>query len=152
MNAESASDLSSWTHFENCIDSMGRMTAPPLITNDDGEEVADPVYENAMKVRDDPLASLADNESAWKSVKLPSTGATHVGVIKSQKWPGAVAVAAVGEVRFVNCYVGYGLLSEPNTYTPPILPALQQEYSANLVEEVDVIEAPVVPPEEGEDD
>ena len=48
-----------------------------------------------------------------------------------------------GEVRFVNCYVGYGLLSERNAYTPPILPLLQQEYGASLLEEVDIIETPI---------
>ena len=112
----------------------------------------DPIYESATKAREDPLAALADEEGGWKSIQLPSTGVTQVGVVKSLKWPGAVAVAPVGEVRFVNCYVGYGLLSEQNAYTPPILPLLQQEYGASLLEEVDIIETPIVPQDEGEDE
>ena len=152
LTSENASDLSSWTHFENCIDSMGRMTVAPMVTNEEGEEVMDPIYESATKAREDPLAALADEEGGWKSIQLPSTGVTQVGVVKSLKWPGAVAVAPVGEVRFVNCYVGYGLLSERNAYTPPILPLLQQEYGASLLEEVDIIETPIVPQDEGEDE
>ena len=45
--------------------------------------------------------------------------------------------------RFVNCYVGYGLTSVPITYTPPILPSLQSEYTSSLTEQLDIVEAPV---------
>ena len=74
-----------------------------------------------------------------------------MGVIKSLKWPGAIAVAPVGELRFVNCYIGYGLTSVPVTYTPPILPSLQSEYASSLSEQVDNVEAPVETQEDEED-
>ena len=151
LNSDNASDLSSWTHFQNCIDSMGRMTAPPMITNDDGEEVVDPRYENSTREREDALSVLSENEDVWRSTQLPCSGSTQVGVVKSLKWPGAIAVAPVGELRFVNCYVGYGLTSVPVTYTPPILPSLQSEYASSLTEQFDIVEAPVETQEDEED-
>ena len=49
LNSDNASDLSNWTHFQNCIDSLEEQTAPPVITNDDGEEIIDPRYEKPQE-------------------------------------------------------------------------------------------------------
>ena len=154
LSAETCGDLGSWTHFEMCIDSKGRMTAVPEVEGEDGEMTPDPRYADATKNREDPLGALGDEEDAWKSCVCPSAGRgpESVGVIKSARWPGAVAVAPVGQIRFVNCYVGYGIDSMGSTYTPPVLPSLQAEYAGAISEQADVTEAPVEPVEEVEDE
>ena len=83
------------------------------------------------------------------------TAATSLVVAKSLIWPGAVSVAA-GK-RFVNIYVGNGIVYEPGTYTPPLPEAISSEWApgeeeTGLIEEEDVKVDPTPPVEEAEEE
>lgn len=139
--------LDMWTHFEMPISAKGRMQAPPMVEGADGE-VADPFYGEPEELRS-AVSGLGEDmngeEPNWKVQQCPSAGGPgSVSVVYSNQWPGAVAVAAAGQRKFVNCYIGYGVQATNKTYTPPALPALQSEFSGAFVEQADVTDAPVV--------
>ncbi len=138
--------LDSWSHFEVAISSMGRMQPPPKL--EDGE-TPDPYYGEEEALRD-PLQGLGEDVDGetpnWKVKQSPSFGGPgSVSVVESLQWPGAVAVAAAGTHNFVNCYIGYGVAYSKTTYTPPALPALQGEFAGEFVEQADIVEEPIAP-------
>ena len=61
-------------------------------------------------------------------------------------------MSVVGQVRFVNCYVGYGMATMSDSYTPPSLPSLQMECDQKLDEMTDIIDQPIVAAEEGNEE
>jgi radial spoke head protein 4A len=77
-------------------------------------------------------------------------------VARSLVWPGAVAVAAGS--RFVNVYIGNGVVYENKPYSPPLPAPVQSEWAPSeedgdallLVEQPDVREDPTPPVPEGE--
>jgi radial spoke head protein 4A len=138
--------LEMWSHFEIPISRMGRMQPPPL--SEDGESL-DPYYGEPEALREtmQPLDSdMSGGVSNWRVQQYPSAGGPgSVSVVRSLKWPGAVAVYQCGTPRFVNCYVGYGIVNSNVSYTPPSLPDIQSEFSSNFAEQPDVTEQPILP-------
>ena len=139
--------LDMWTHFELPISSKGRMQAPPMVEGADGE-VSDPFYGEPEELRS-AVSGLAEDmngeEPNWKVQQCPSAGGPgSTSVVFSNQWPGAVAVAAAGQRKFVNCYIGYGVQASATTYTPPALPSLQSEFAGSFTEQADITTAPVV--------
>jgi len=154
LKSQEVDDLACWTHFELSINGMGRMTAAPQVENADGDLEPDKRYEAAENatVRD-ALGTLQDESEEWMALKYSvSSGTESVGVLKSVRWPGAVAVASAGKLSFVNCYVGYGCKSSDVNYTPPALPSLQSEYGNDITEQIDNIDVPVVEADAEEED
>ena len=147
---ENVANLDSWAYIQRCINSMGRMRNPK-IDGEDGE-VEDPKYASATLERETPLAPLSDGSSRWNSSVFLNAASHDIGVLRSCKWPGAVAVSVVGQVRFVNCYVGYGMATMSDSYTPPSLPSLQMECDQKLDEMTDIIDQPIVAAEEGNEE
>lgn len=121
---------SGWKHHETPLNALGRVTALPELTDDSGEPIpaeGDPVEVNA------PLDVLKPEQ--WAVRQCPGGAGAHaasVVVLRSLKWPGAVAVAQ-GR-RYVNLYVGTGLSAAPKAagpglfYSPPLPAAVQTEY------------------------
>ena len=139
--------LDMWSHFEMPISAKGRMQAPPMVEGPDGE-MSDPFYGEPEELRS-AVSGLAEDmtgeEPNWKVQQCPSAGGPgSVSVVYSNQWPGAVAVGCAGQRKFVNCYIGYGVMATAKTYTPPALPALQAEFGGAFVEQADVTNAPVV--------
>jgi radial spoke head protein 4/6 len=137
---ETVGTLEYWVHIQRCINSMGRMQIPK-IEGEDGE-IEDPRYDTATTERDNPLAPLSDEIQNWNSTVFANNGSHDIGILKSTRWPGAVAASVVGQIRFINCYVGYGIRAQGSSYTPPSLPPLQTEFEHKLNEMTDNIEQP----------
>lgn len=144
---KSSSDLkdveSGWKHHETPLNALGRVTALPEQTDESGEPIAaegDPVEVNA------PLDSAKPEQ--WAVRVFPggaAQSATSCVVLRSLKWPGAVAVAQ-GR-KYVNVYVGNGLSATAKAtdnnflalktgqglfYSPPLPGALQTEFVNSL--------------------
>jgi radial spoke head protein 4A len=137
---KAAADLkdveSGWKHHETPLNAIGRVTALPEQTDESGEPVAaegDPVEVNA------PLDALKPEQ--WAARTFPGGAAassTSCVVLRSLKWPGAVAVAQ-GR-KFVNVYVGNGLSATSRAgptppgagpglfYSPPLPGVVQTEF------------------------
>lgn len=155
LTPEEATDLSAWSHFEMHINTMGRMTAAPQVENNEGEMETDMRYEEAenSEVRA-TLGGLQEEDELWKVLTYPfsNSGNDSMSIVKSLRWPGGVAIAPVGKLKFTNCYVGYGIPSLAVRYTPPPLPSLQGEYSEVLMESTDITDAPIIAEDENLED
>ena len=85
----------------------------------------------------------------------PGVASTSCCIAKSLVWPGAVAVA--GGRKYLNCYVGNGVIYDPTPYCPPLPARTQSEWApgeeeAPLVEEEDVRNDPTPPKAEEEEE
>jgi len=153
---EELKDPEAWNHHEVELNALGRVTALPEQTNEEGEviEVEDPV--EAIP----PLKGI-DPENWSFRVSPGGAGEAPFALViaRSTIWPGAIAVAA-GR-RYVNIYVGNGVVYSPKAYTPPYPPTILKEWKPNEEEEDDkLIEAedvrsdptPPAPPDEEEEE
>lgn len=150
--AQELKEPDAWVHHEIALNELGRVTAMPEETDENGE-VVEP--EEPVEVTP-PLKGIEGEQ--WSLRLGPGGSGEFAGSVvfaKSLVWPGAVAVAE-GK-RFVNIYVGYGVKYEPKTYSPPLPAALQKEWTPEeeegpLVESEDVRADPTPPKEEGEEE
>lgn len=150
-------EIDAWKHFERDLNILGRVTAMPEETDENG----DPVEAEEVELVE-PLAAL--KEDAWSFRMGPGgagAGSSSAVVARNLQWPGAIAVAA-GR-RFINVYVGNGIPFNAKSYTPPLPGAIQKEWQASeeelaatngvgLLEEADVRVDPTPPAEEGEEE
>ena len=149
-------DPEAWVHHEIELNALGRVTALPEQLDDNGEpiEVEDPV---------DPIPPLKAIEPEQWAFRVCPGGAGEAPfslvVARSTVWPGAMAIAA-GR-RFLNIYVGNGVVYESAPYTPPYPAAIQTEWAPAEDEEdgalleqddVRVDPTPPPPPEEEEEE
>lgn len=145
-------DPEAWKHHEVELNKIGRVTAMPEQLGEDGEPIEP---EEPIEVTP-PLNAIVPE--AWTFRMCPGGSGVADGsavVVRSLKWPGAVAIAA-GK-RFVNIYFGNGIEYVANTYTPPLPRPIQTEWKASeddmqLVEAVDQRVDPTPPKEEGEEE
>lgn len=134
------SEVSSWCHLGAALNSQGRCTwyeAPPVEGEEEKEaEEPEPVSVLSPATEDAEI----DGTPAWTVVSSSCIpGLKHVTcAMRSNKFPGAIAVAKGGE--FANLYVGYGVSSA--ALSPPFPPGVATE--AEEVGESD--EAPEPPP------
>ena len=149
--------MEAWKHHERDLNSIGRVTAMPEITDDAGEVVEQPEVELS-----EALATA--KPELWSTRVCPGgagAGANSVVVARSLLWPGAVAIAA-GR-RFTNIYVGNGIPFDAKSYTPPLPGIIQKEWQPSeeeltatngvgLLEEKDPLIDPTPPKAEGEEE
>jgi radial spoke head protein 4/6 len=152
---KSASELKepdAWVHHEIELNVIGRCTALPEQTDENGD-VIEP--EEPIDVTP-PLKGL--ESEAWSFRLSPGGAGEHgasLAIARSLQYPGAYAIAA-GK-RFVNIYMGYGMVYSPQTYSPPLPSPLQSEWvppegEEELIEMEDVRIDPTPPKEEGEEE
>lgn len=151
--AEECKAADAWVHHELEINTLGRVTAMPEKTDENGDAIVD---ENAPE-QITPLRSLAeDTEGSWSFRAYPGAagaggvgnGSGGVAMARSLVWPGAVAVYS-GR-KFLNVYVGDGTKYSPKTYTPPLPGKVMKEWSPaeeepQLIEQADVLSDPTPP-------
>lgn len=145
-----AADLANpdaWKHHEFALNPIGRVTKLP--EPEEGTEAPE-IEGNEQSPAVDAL-----KEGAWSFRLTPGGAGTATGsvvVARSLLWPGAVAVAS-GR-KFVNVYVGNGVLFEGKAYAPPLPPVVQSELVPSeefpLTEAADVKIDPTPPVPEGE--
>ena len=158
---KSSSDLKEaegWKHHEVELNVLGRVLAMPEVLDDEGNPVEpdEPIEVTA------PLKEITPE--AWTLRVCPGgSGTTAVSAVsaRSLTWPGAVAVAQ-GR-RYVNIYLGHGVMYEPSRYTPSLPAPVQAEWAPPseddpdagsavvLLEQVDVKVDPTPPVPEGEE-
>lgn len=139
-------------HHEIELNDLGRCTALPEVLDDNGDPIEP---EEAVEVVP-PLKGMEAEQWAFRIA--PGGSGEHAAslvVARSLVWPGAMAIAA-GK-RFVNIYVGYGMVNAAKTYSPPLPAPLQtewvpQEEEEPLLETEDVRTDPTPPVEEGEEE
>lgn len=149
-----ASDLKesdAWVHHEIELNSIGRCTALPEQTDDNGE-VIEP--DESIEVTP-PLKGIEGEQ--WAFRLSPGGSGEHSNslvIARSLLFPGAYSIAA-GK-RFVNIYVGSGMIYNSKTYTPPLPAPLQKEWipgeGEELIEMDDVRIDPTPPKPEGEEE
>ena len=135
-SADELSDPAGWQTFGQAMSSLGRVA--PLVTQDDeGNDVSQPEGWELQPLRD------LDAE-AWTVRRYPQAmpGAKCAkAILRSKKWPGAVAVAAPSMNLWTNIYVGFGYAKSAQAYTPPMPPPLQSEFDVSgIAEQPDVTE------------
>lgn len=139
-------EVEAWKHHESEPNNIGRVTALPPLTDENGEPIEP---EEAVEVPE--LLKTASPEQ-WAMRIFPGGSGTVSGscvVARSLLWPGAVAVAA-GR-RFLNFYVGNGLSFSTTPYTPPLPAVVSVEWAPNedgsdaLLEQNDVKVDPTPP-------
>lgn len=145
-------ELDAWVHHEIELNEIGRATALPeqLDENGDPIEPEEPIEVTA------PLKAVEAEQ--WAVRVCPGGAGEHAASLVSLKslvWPGAYAVAA-GK-RFVNVYIGYGVMFSNKTYSPPLPAEIQVEWvpgedDTPLTEEEDVRADPTPPEPEGEEE
>ena len=134
---------------------MGCQTAPPMAEDEDGNEIAPAGFED-IEAGEPLAAASASLEGSWAVRSCPSSkGPGALVVLRSLTWPGAVTVG-VGR-RFCNVYVGNGLPFVGESYSPPTLPDVREEYAPvedelPLVEQEDTLADPTPPVEEEPED
>lgn len=141
-----------WVHHEIELNELGRATAMPEVLDDNG----DPIEPEEPVEVTPPLKNIEGEQWAFRA--CPGGAGEFDGSVvaaRSLVWPGAFAIAAAK--RFVNVYVGYGVMYEAKTYSPPLPQPLQVEWvpvedEEPLVDQEDVRVDPTPPKEEGEDE
>ena len=111
----------------------------------------------------DPLDSI--KAGSWTFRICPGGPGSALGscvVARSLVWPGAVSIYA--RKKFLNTYIGYGVMYEGKSYSPPLPSLIQSEWKPvneedevegvlnSLKEQSDVLEDPTVPEPEGEEE
>lgn len=133
-----------WKHHELTLNQLGRVTAMPEILDESGE----PIEPEEPVEAPQPLESI--KPEAWTFRVCPGGAGAASGSLvaaRSVLWPGAVAIAA-GR-RFLNVYIGYGVMYE-QSYSPPLPDPIQTEWAPaeeepGLVEQPDVRADPTPP-------
>lgn len=141
-----------WVHHEIELNVIGRCTALPEQTDENGE-VIEP--EEPIDVTP-PLKGI--ESEAWAFRLSPGGAGEHGGslaIARSLQYPGAFAIAA-GK-RFVNIYIGYGMIYNSKTYSPPLPSPIQTEWTPpegedSLIEMDDIRVDPTPPKAEGEEE
>lgn len=150
--AQELKEPDAWVHHEIELNALGRCTALPEQLDDNG----DPIEPDEPVEVAPPLKGIEPEQ--WAFRVSPGGSGEHPAslvVARSLVFPGAMAIAAAR--RFVNIYVGYGMVYSATTYSPPLPGALQTEWVPGedeepLVETEDVRTDPTPPKEEGEED
>lgn len=123
--------LGSWVHLYYELNKIGR-TKPKRIINEDNEEVDDPDGPEVVPA----LTSIESEEESWTIRTYPHVGQNvtpSIVSLKSERWLGAYAVFTGG--RTTNIYMGYGIKTTEDNYSPePPLPTMK-EYSNPVKEE-----------------
>jgi radial spoke head protein 4A len=142
--AAALADVGAWVHRSSEITTSGRCKKEVKL-----DEEGNPVEDADAPEEIPPLREVSsDKEGAWVAKTCGGGGAHSLAVLKSQLWPGAVAVG-YGK-RFTNVYVGYGVKTESKSYTPQAPPAIGGEFEdPDLVEQKDVLQDPDAGKEEG---
>ncbi len=156
---KSSSDLKEpegWKHHEVELNVLGRVLAMPEVLDDEGN----PIEPDEPTELTPPLKEITPE--GWTLRVCPGgSGTTAVSAVsaRSLTWPGAVAVAQ-GR-RYVNVYMGHGVMYESKRYTPSLPAPIQGEWAPPaeedaegavvLVEQVDVMVDPTPPVAEGEE-
>ena len=143
-----------WKHHELEVNKIGRITTLPPLMDDNGEPIEP---EEAVEVPE-PLQTI--KAESWAMRVFPGgsgTASASCVVARSLIYPGAIAVAA-GR-RFLNFYVGTGLLYTAEPYCPPLPAVINTEWvpvsegdgsDASLLEQQDVKIDPTPPAAETE--
>lgn len=149
---EEMKDAEQWKHHEVELNALGRVRAMPEQLDDNGDPIEP---EEPVEVAP-PLDAV--KPEAWSFRVGPGgagVAASSCAIAKSLVWPGAVAVA--GGRKFLNCYVGNGVIYDPTPYCPPLPQRTQSEWApgeeeAPLTEEEDVRNDPTPPAAEEEEE
>eukprot|EP00607_Mallomonas_marina_P009955 CAMPEP_0182420842 /NCGR_PEP_ID=MMETSP1167-20130531/5916_1 /TAXON_ID=2988 /ORGANISM="Mallomonas Sp, Strain CCMP3275" /LENGTH=438 /DNA_ID=CAMNT_0024597339 /DNA_START=106 /DNA_END=1422 /DNA_ORIENTATION=+ len=145
-------DMDAWNHHEIELNKLGRATVLPEQLDDNG----DPIEEEDPVEAIPPLNALTEN--AWTFRTCPGGAGLadfSLVVAKSLLWPGAIAIT--GGKRFLNLYVGNGIMYEEKLYTPPLPSIIQIEWKPEeeddaLVEQEDTKVDPTPPEAEEEEE
>jgi len=151
-SGEELKDAEQWKHHEVELNALGRVRAMPEQLDDNGDPI-----EPEEPIEVNPALDGCKPE-AWSFRVGPGgagVAATSCAVAKSLVWPGAVAAA--GGRKYINCYVGNGVVYDPKPYCPPIPQRTQSEWAPGeeespLAEEEDVRSDPTPPAAEEEDE
>jgi len=141
-------DPEAWKHHETDLNALGRITKLPEQLDESGEPIVpdDPIEPNA------PLDAI--KPEAWTFRLCPGGAGKASGssvVARSLVWPGAVAIAGASGRRFINIYVGNGVIYDAKPYSPPLPQPIHSEFIAleddplQLVEQPDVKVDPTPP-------
>uniref|UniRef100_A0A7S3K2B4 Uncharacterized protein n=1 Tax=Aureoumbra lagunensis TaxID=44058 RepID=A0A7S3K2B4_9STRA len=155
-SAQELKDPANWTHHELAINLNGRCNQLP--PPDDEDEDNTPATSEDLP--DLPvLATLDSDQIGWKFYPAPGGAGESpdsIIIVKSLKWPGAIA-AAFGN-KFLNVYCGWGFPTlQGRSYQPPPVPPIQTEWTPKeeedeeLIENEDIIIQPPVEEDEEED-
>ena len=162
----SLSSTEGWSHFRAHILNQGRCVKWEKPEAEDEEEEENNEEEEEVDEEEpvEILRSLESDEVTSLKVWSFRSSAKHnpslphpIIAAKNQLWPGATTVARGSS--FVNVYVGFGQKYLKSNYSPPAIPAVQNEFV--VPEPEDEEEEPVMkeqvdplppPPKENEDD
>ena len=125
-----------WKHHEKELNILGRITKMPPAMDADGNEIP-------SEVEEIPNLESA-KQGAWAFRACPGgagSGSFSLVVARSITWPGAAAVYN-GKSKFINIYIGNGVVYEEGTYTPPLPQALMTEYTAKEETDLQLMEQP----------
>lgn len=134
--------VEAWRHHELVLNRLGRVTALPEETDEDGEPI---VSEDSKVPVSTPLAT--PDEKAWTFQVAPISsnfeGMSTV-VAKSLLWPGAVVVAR--SRKFVCAYIGSCIGMTFSALKPPLPSMVSSELSAaGILETEDPLADPTPP-------
>jgi len=73
------------------------------------------------------LPLLTVKTADWALQTIPRMGGQPVSVLRSARWPGAMAAAVMKEDKFVNMYIGFGHESLDAPFAPMAPPAIETE-------------------------
>ena len=166
FDAPDVADVSGWVHTALDINELGRTRPNPAPVDADGN----PVEVEGAPEASAPLKPISDDApvdeaaaeggGAWAVATTPASGLadgeTPSGpvVVRSLRWPGAVAVG-LGK-KFVNAYVGWGQPVVTARFQPSLPPTVGATYNyaaeeTRVVEKADVTVDNTPPPDEAED-
>merc|ERR1712060_91152 len=132
----------SWTHSQPYILRSGRTTHPEPEEPEEGDEAQNARVEQERKEREaDPRRKvyrpITDDGLSWSIQQAGDTAvyrhpsdpakkvSSAITYVRCLSWPGAVCVCRNG--KFVNCYVGYGLMAGEPDFYPAAPPDVQEE-------------------------
>lgn len=149
-DGEAMKDPEAWKHHECDLNALGRVKAMPEQLGEDGEPI---VEDEPVEATPNLNGLTAENWSMRVGPGGAGVASTSGAIAKSLLWPGAVAVAA-GR-RYLNCYVGNGVMYDPKPYSPNLPKRTESEWApgeeeAPLVETEDVRNDPTPPKSEEE--
>ena len=131
-----------WRHHELQLNRLGRVTALPEETDDDGE----PINSEESKVPISPPLATPDGKSWTFQVAPVSSNLEGMSTVvaKSLDWPGAVVVARAR--KFVCAYIG-SCIGAATAPIKPLLPSLvsSEPSAADILETDDPLTDPTPP-------
>ncbi len=136
-------NASSWVHFyPHILQIQGRCSfvkIPKERQGDEEEEEEEP--EEAAETGPKILAEIAEdepmsrNEPAWTFRLSSSFSPKALVLARSQRWPGAYCVCR--DAVFSNIYIGFGVKSYSEPFTPSLPAQVYREYPEIPTEAVD---------------